>query len=47
MKRHLLVVGIMCVLWSCAGLDHPSRNARSLPEGSGEEVIGDEQKAKK
>ncbi len=47
MKRCFLWVGIMCLLWGCAGLDHPGKNPRDLPKGLGEEAIGDEQNAKK
>jgi hypothetical protein len=47
MKRCFLYIGIMCFFWGCAGLGHPGRNPRALPEESGEEVIGDEQNGKK
>lgn len=47
MKRRFLYISIMLILSGCAQLDHPDRNARALPEGLGEVLNGNEQKAKK
>ncbi len=47
MKRLFLFIGIVCFLWGCAGLDHSGKNAGVSSQGSGVEVIGEEQNAKK